>query len=490
MSDESHESAFSWIRLLVTTGRVKAAGDKDEKHSKFKSQRRFARVAYCLASTSVLVMFVVVVCSFTFALVHEKSKKIMTVKQQEKYANAFYFPAALDQAKHYYSQTNAGLNLRKSFSKESEEDFKRAERYFVAQKALFEESMDGFPLHKHYSNLKLPETISFHDMIKARGELLASNYKNKKWQDFRIEKDKCAMFEFLKYNGLPHVDWIDMFQRESDFSDMMSQMRRLVRNESEFPIFIKSCHITTGAAKSVRKISDATALSDENWLEIEHWAAKMWNYRSNDWERIWAAPFNFLCSRLEPGFMVQKPWMVGRQEFPEEIKVEVIWGRAYLAFVSTGKCGGDTLILRDGSVMRYTDSLKQNILHEGKPDECYQWIVDEGHLPRVWFMAEAAARLMGIDAIRIDVFILRGNPMASVINEDSLSSGAEYRWHFPHMADLWAQGHREKRYKLVDPGIDSHKWWRGGDFYSLNVAKCNASLIATQSKTLCEKQRD
>jgi len=455
-------------------------------------------------------MFLFVVVSLVSAIIHEKSKHILNVEQQEKYANALWLPAAFDRAKHYYSQHEAGFWLRRSLSEASRKDYEHATKYFEEQLPYFEQSFKNYPLHLHWSSLELPRTVSFHDLINQRGKKLVRNLFEHNWEDYKIEKDKCSMFEFLGGNGLPHVPWVSILRYNinkennkpvndntnsvqegedharyyQNLTAMLTRMKQILSSATEFPMFIKSCHITTGAAKSVYRIMDKSHVQ-QRWPEIESWAYRMWRYRSNDWERQWAIPFNTLTAQLQPGFMIQGPWMANRKENPVEIKVEVIWGRAYLAFVSTGRCGGDTIILRDGTVTRYTDSLMQNILHQGHADPCYQWIVDEGHLPRAWFMAESAARLMGIDAIRIDIFLLRGDPMASVINEDSLSSGAEYRWHFQHMANLWAMGHSLKKYQVVDPQVDSHRWFRGKDFYTTKIAKCNYTLSSSLSKPAC-----
>jgi len=375
---------MNWLGLLLSTGRLPSNSGEhkgDNKNAKFEHQMAPLRNLACGARIVVILMFLFVVASLVSALVHEKSKRILNMKQQEKYANALVLPAMMDQAKHYWSQAKEGLQLRRLSSKESKLDAEAADRYFEAQLPHFKKSMQGYPLHSHFANIQLPSKISFHDMIKARGELLVRQLEENGWEDFKIEKDKCAMFQFLKYNGLPHVDWLEIYRGFNDLESVLPKIRKQLLDQKDFPMFIKSCHITTGAAKSVRKVASRQEV-EENWGTLSEWAQNMWSYRSNDWERIWAKPFNILCGALKPGFMVQHPWKVGRQEFPEEIKVEVIWGRAYLAFVSTGKCGGDTIILRDGSVTRYTDSLMQNVLHQGKPDPCYRWIVDEGHLPR------------------------------------------------------------------------------------------------------------
>ena len=75
-----------------------------------------------------------------------------------------------------------------------------------------------------------------------------------------------------------------------------------------------------------------------------------------------------------------------------------------------------------------------------------RWIVDEGHLDRVWMLAESASKIMGIDQVRIDIFIQRGHPERVSINENSISSGMGYRSHFEFMPRVWAAGHVHKWY--------------------------------------------
>jgi len=348
------------IRLLLSTGRtqlnisssssssVGTGGDdddRDSKHRKYLAQSEVVRMSCCALKSLVLLMFAFVVLSFISALVHEKSKWILTMKQQEKYAGKLVLPALFDRAKHYYSQTETGLYLRSLSNKASKDDFDHAKRYYEEQKPFVLHSMDGYPLHAHFSTIKLPELsrISFHDMIKARGEMLLENLEKHGWEDYKIEKDKCEMFKFLKNNGLPHVDWLKIYRpgervqkitkeigkdSNSTFSSssmtlkgITSQMRELIKKQKEFPLYIKSCHITTGAAKSVRKIHNISDVTTESsWDAIVDWAQRMWRYRSNDWERVWAESFNVLCSRINPGFMVQKPWKVlGTKNYALEI---------------------------------------------------------------------------------------------------------------------------------------------------------------------------
>lgn len=97
----------------------------------------------------------------------------------------------------------------------------------------------------------------------------------------------------------------------------------------------------------------------------------------------------------------------------------------------------------------YDDYLEVITLH-GHPlpkNVWYNWIFEEGHMECVWRLGERAAMLMGIDEVRIDIFISRGNPHGCVINEDSISSGHPYGAHGPFLTKLWFEPHKRKWYR-------------------------------------------
>lgn len=49
--------------------------------------------------------------------------------------------------------------------------------------------------------------------------------------------------------------------------------------------------------------------------------------------------------------------------------------------------------------------------------------MDEGHDLKCIEIAEKVAKLVGIDEIRVDIFIRKGYPQDAMVNEDSISSG-------------------------------------------------------------------
>eukprot|EP00466_Bigelowiella_natans_P001776 jgi/Bigna1/89799/estExt_fgenesh1_pg.C_550137 len=132
-------------------------------------------------------------------------------------------------------------------------------------------------------------------------------------------------------------------------------------------------------------------------------------------------------------------------------RVEVLYGRAYLAVANEPYKG--TILTRDGNIEVYP-SIRRQITNAAilNPDET-KWVQEEGHLPKVWSLAERAAKIMGVDEVRIDIFIRRGDPSGLAINENSLSSGMGYRMHFSFLAQVWAEGHLKQWYSVYDNKI-------------------------------------
>ena len=127
-----------------------------------------------------------------------------------------------------------------------------------------------------------------------------------------------------------------------------------------------------------------------------------------------------------------------------ELKTYVIWGRAYMGSVH------DYLFFRDGTTEHYPPGALRTMLHghsEGTVGAArLHWIHAEGQLERALLMAEAAALTSGMDMVRFDFFLRKGDPDGIVFNENSISSASSpiYHHHFDNMAHAWARGHLEQ----------------------------------------------
>jgi len=94
-------------------------------------------------------------------------------------------------------------------------------------------------------------------------------------------------------------------------------------------------------------------------------------------------------------------------------------------------------------------------IEECHPPECdfqNRWIQDEGgaYMKCAFELAETAAILMGIDEVRMDVFMVKGDPNGCRANENSISSGVPYGSNFQFLADVWYAGHKNRWYNRYD----------------------------------------
>lgn len=336
---------------------------------------------------------------------------------------------------------------------------KRAAAYYEEQRPLFEAAAKRFYLNQHFvetaRNFSGHDT-SFYDLVEKRLEAMARLLKTQGRDDFRIEKDKCSMTNFFVKNNLPVPPVINTWDdREKFLADLRSGA--MVSGVTKWPVFLKFCHLTQGSAHSVRPVPSAKWLN-ENVREVEAWTNRLWNFQADDWTRPWYAASNALTDAMTPGILLQGPAAVSKdyetgKSYAVEAKVEVLWGKAYLAVVfPEGLDHVEPLVTHPNgnfSAEVYEDYLEVITLH-GHPvpkDAWYRWIFDEGHMECVWALGERAATLMGIDEVRIDIFISRGDPRGCVINEDSISSGHPYGAHGPYLAKVWFEPHKRKWYR-------------------------------------------
>jgi len=324
----------------------------------------------------------------------------------------------------------------------------KAKAYYESQRPLFEKAAREFELHPYWTRTKIDRIdAGWYEMIGLRAKAMAEMYEGAEHRDdFRIEKDKCQMYKFFTQNGFRTAKIYGYWDDYQKFTEDLFSGVAIPPNSS-WPNFFKCCHLTQGSSESTKMLKSEKWLK-ENKEEMTKFIKEKWEYRADDWERPWAKDMNKLTDSLVPGIMVQGPYPQSLEDWGQdqtvlELKVETFWGRAYLASANFGR---DTIILRDGSIEVFPSEWENRVnAHVESPYNT--WIREEGHLQRVWDLAETAAKIMGIDQVRIDIFIKRGDPDAIAINENSISSGMGYRAHFEFMPKIWAQGHVEKWYK-------------------------------------------
>eukprot|EP00470_Lotharella_oceanica_P003585 CAMPEP_0170172162 /NCGR_PEP_ID=MMETSP0040_2-20121228/5393_1 /TAXON_ID=641309 /ORGANISM="Lotharella oceanica, Strain CCMP622" /LENGTH=462 /DNA_ID=CAMNT_0010412679 /DNA_START=119 /DNA_END=1507 /DNA_ORIENTATION=+ len=371
----------------------------------------------------------------------------------------------------------------------SYDSWEHAKNYYEKTLPIIRENAQKWNLHPHLEGCEteIHQGMTFYDIVASRARVMLANLKAHGWADFAVEKDKCEMYHFISNNGFPHCAVLGEWNNLGNFAREGQMLREANCNNEPF-CFAKMCHITMGHLNSATRL-----VPKKKWSKITRWAAHLWDKKPIDWDRTWGPTFDALTATLKPRVMIQEGFKGGRGgggdttvDVPVELKVEVVWGRAYLAYVTMGQFGcpeGNPILLRDRSIQNYF--MKNNFVRE--PESCHKFLFDEGHMDVVWHMAESFAKAGGFDSIRVDIFVKEGSdPRIAVINEISLSSGAGYAWHWEYFSKLWVEGYavrNEMRRKGKSPPIlntenSVAKISNGHGYYASVLSRCNASLIS------------
>lgn len=336
-------------------------------------------------------------------------------------------------------------------------DPSRAAEYFATQEPRWQGLASQFVWRGTWGLVGYPAAdASWEELLSHRAARMAQMLQPPiEAKDFLVEKDKCIMYDFFKRHGLPGAARLGATVRDAFTAQSANAALGLARERAfqeglstDDAVFLKACHLTQGSDNGVLKTTVAGLAEDP---KVAEWAVAKMAQRPNDNWRPWSLHMNVLLAAVQPGFLVQQTFprapptrsrpglLPGR---PVEAKVEVIWGRAYLAFFH------DYVVyaLRDGSMETFSrGGIDGSLLHASKPGGGpLEWVAREEFLEPLWQLAEAVAKSIGTEQVRVDVFLDPDNPKGCVINEISLASGVMHRYHAPYMARLWTQGFRER----------------------------------------------
>mmetsp|Transcript_14409 Transcript_14409/g.34237 ORF Transcript_14409/g.34237 Transcript_14409/m.34237 type:complete len:487 (+) Transcript_14409:251-1711(+) len=339
----------------------------------------------------------------------------------------------------------------------------RASAYYHRQRPIFEAAAKSWVLHPYFAEQgTAPEfqrmESTLYDTVIGRLRVMGAQLRALGRDDFRIEKDKCKMYSFFQRNRLPTVHVLNVWYTHSEFLDQMYSGVAF-QNTSHWPVFIKFCHLTQGSMLSTRRIKSNEYLH-QNWKEIVAWVDSKWNLHADDITRPWREYSNELTDFVPPGVLVQLPANLSYNPVRKkwgvvEVKVEVVWGRAYLGALLPDDDSTEFPVVMRGSndtdgVIEVFDSYFSVVIHRGvplSPDVWYAWVLEPGYLNCAWKLAERSAAIMRADQVRIDIFITEGQPDNCLINEDSLSSGQNYGPHTHFLNLIW-----------LEPWV--HKWFK------------------------------
>ena len=233
-----------------------------------------------------------------------------------------------------------------------------------------------------------------------------------------------------------------------------------------FPVFVKACHITQGgqngwmrvasAEKWAAGVADAGADPAEDLRSSGKqllWALRKWDEKAVDVGRPWETAMGPMLASLAPGIMAVQgfPAYPGAAA-PYEVKVEVVWGQAYIALPQWHNEHQEQVTA--GAILRPCEfSFGSDETHN------YHWACErlptgtpggDTAMDFVWKLSEQTARAAGADQMRVDVFMDRNNPTKPVVNEISLFSMTGKYGHTHYLGKLWFDGYRERRYRLME----------------------------------------
>ena len=368
-----------------------------------------------------------------------------------------------------------------------------AERYFARQQPLVLAAARRFVVHPYFARLaklsvpllrqlaakSAERPLKYEHMVTQRLVAMHTLLSTAGADDYRVEKDKCEMYRFFNRSGLPYSAILAEWHDPRAMAAELTQLR--VRNASSrassrasshasshassvfeaarrWPLFLKCCHLTQGSMQSTRP------LSSREWLakhtdEVLQWAAEKFKARADDkWRATkWRTAGNALTAVLRPGFLLQSPAHLAQltesgEQAVFELKVDVVWGRAYIAaLLVNNRFPQITWALRghsEGAAVPYDPSDPSGAFHTALEWGSSHWVFSEGHMPCVWALAERTARAMGADQVRIDIFVARHRQEGCVLNELSLSSGNPLGAHDHFLARAWLQPWLSRAYRV------------------------------------------
>jgi len=329
-----------------------------------------------------------------------------------------------------------------------------ATEYFESQKPFFKASAAKLKLHRYFTTLQLPNEITWNNMIHERIKAFAKLLQEEGRDDYKVEKDRCAMYNFFSKNNLPICKVLGQWQSQDKIIDALQSGEVKQLAGGDFPIFLKACHLTQSSSRGTYIISSEEKLDEKvKDKTLESWINQKWNFRANDFERVWVNEGNMLTNAVKPAILVQGPFKQPGHDWDVhgrfavgllEFRIEVLWGRAYFALLD-----GCILFFRDGVVEDYSTALgflKIPVFDTPK----LKWITDGGYMDCIWDLAERTARATATESVRLDIFLKRGDPKGCTINENSLSSGMLYWGHESYIAQTWASGHISKGYQKLE----------------------------------------
>merc|ERR1711988_1456087 len=340
-----------------------------------------------------------------------------------------------------------------------------AKAYRTKVKSEFLQAARTFKLHPYWAATEPgPPGVEWKNMIHARVKMMLSQLQATGRRDFMLEKDRCAMFQFMRKNKIAHPRlhgvWRDLDKFKHELPGAVEAVEDLPK-WGGWPLFLKACHLTQHSSYGTRLLASKQDF-ESSWKsgEMQTYIDGKWAFRPHDKDRVWAKEGDIVTASLDPGFLLQSP-MREKEGAGEasgrmlkgliEVRAEVLWGRTYLIHLDS------TTIYTPDATEDYNSMMGALFKQPPEGSERVQWVREQGYLVCVADTAERLARAAAIEYVRVDVFLSRGNPSGCVVNEISLSSGYPYYGHDNYMAEVWAEPLRAKSHGVLNSSEPVHE---------------------------------
>ncbi|GAB5357019.1 hypothetical protein AAMO2058_000337800 [Amorphochlora amoebiformis] len=184
--------------------------------------------------------------------------------------------------------------------------WKRAQKYYNTQLPIIRAQAKNYSVNSYFASVGpyiKTEKVGWYEIIGFRAKIMASMLEEQHRDDFKVEKDKCVMMGFFQKNKFPMPKVLKVWRVKQDTIRDLKQDSHHLLEGTEYPVFLKCCHLTQGSSKSTIAIKSPAQIR-RTWSTLLRWINIKWDYRSDDWERPWAKDMNKLTDSLLPGYVI------------------------------------------------------------------------------------------------------------------------------------------------------------------------------------------
>jgi hypothetical protein len=171
--------------------------------------------------------------------------------------------------------------------------------------------------------------IKYDEMVTRRFRAMAQKKQRFGRSDALVEQDKCTMYDFLQLNAVPTAPVLGLWRNDTALLTEVESGTAFAKVE-KWPVFLKCCHLTQGAANSVFRIK-SRQWATENLPALSQFIREKFVQRAHDHARPWVKYGDVLSAAARPGFIMQGPAPLTHHDEDGvdrifEMKTHTYWG--------------------------------------------------------------------------------------------------------------------------------------------------------------------